>query len=116
MYHPMFLNSTMHDPSPPWSGGDPTAAALLHGEPASAQHLPDGDGHRGLLLAPRQRGEGLFQGDAAAGLLRLPHHRVRHAARHRHRNPPHRHVNIAHYHRIMQSMMYVIYQQQDNHS
>lgn len=57
-------------------GGDPAAAIVLHCEPAAAQYLPDGDGHRGFLSATRQRREGLLQDHFAAGLLRLPHHCV----------------------------------------
>lgn len=69
-----------------FAGGDPAAAALLHGQPAAAQRLPHADGHGWLLPASGQRREGVLQDHAAAGILRLPHHRVGHAARHRHRN------------------------------
>lgn len=70
----LFPLSCHFDPVLP--GGDPAAAAVLHREPAAAQHLPDGDGHCWFLLAARQRREGLLQDHSAAGLLRLPHHRL----------------------------------------
>lgn len=68
-------------------GGDSAAAVILHGKPAAAKHLLNGDGHRWLLLAAGQRREGFLQDHPAAGIFGLPHHRLRHAARHRHRNP-----------------------------
>lgn len=55
-------------------GGDPAAAIVLHGEPAAAQHLPDGDGHRWFLFAPRQWRESFLQDHSAAGILGLPHY------------------------------------------
>ena len=72
------------------TGGDSPAATVLHGEPAPAQYIPDGDGRGGLLPAAGQRRESLLQDHTAAGILRLPHHRLRLAPSHRHRDTSHR--------------------------
>lgn len=71
------------------SGGDSPQTAVLHRQSPSPQHILDGDGYSGLLPPPRQWRKSILQDHSAAGILRLPHHRLRHAASHRHWHPSH---------------------------